>query len=153
MHVLSTKPARPMPWLLTVPSMLYCSSLRPGLELAFNVGMAGWVMRLGLLTVRQRGGAHLPARRCGAKVEKRRWCLRHLLWAHLSSAPNRKPCPLPLLLQLLPLFPSLWLVLPVDLLQGVTFGVGEQGWNGLVVDLTVTCKQTLCLCAQALHAC
>ncbi|PRW21131.1 V-type proton ATPase subunit D-like isoform A [Chlorella sorokiniana] len=45
-----------------------------GLELAFNIGMAGWVLRLGLLT-------------------------------------------------LLPLFPSLWCVLPVDLLQGVTFAV------------------------------
>lgn len=88
----------------------------------------------------------MPARQRGAKVETRRcWCLRHLLWAHVSSAPNRKTCPLPLPLQLLPLFPSLWLVLPVDLLQGVTFGVGELGWSGL----TVACKQTLCLCAQA----
>lgn len=95
----------------------------------------------------------MPARQRGAKVETRRcWCLRRLLWAHLSSAPNRKTCPLPLLLQLLPLFPSLWLVLPVDLLQGVTFGVGELGWSGL----TVTCMHANKPCASAhkpLHAC
>ena len=47
-----------------------------GHELAFNVAMAGWVVRLALYT-------------------------------------------------LLPLFPSPWCVLPVELLQGLTFAMGE----------------------------
>ncbi len=42
--------------------------------------------------------------------------------------------------QLLPLFPSLWCVLPVDLLQGVTFGVGKLA----LLDADVSVGAAVC---------
>lgn len=78
--------------------------------------MAGWVLRLALLAVSGWG----------------RWA------GELGPAPLSPPVPggagwrrsdqllqpqLPLLLQTLPWLPSLWCVLPIDLLQGLTFAV------------------------------
>lgn len=94
----------------------------PGHTLAFNIGMAGWVLRLALYTV---GGAEHACRACMWVVLGQRVLSVVTVTEPLHSfSRSRLP---PLHPQLLPLFPSLWCVVPVELLQGLTFAVGKAG--------------------------
>lgn len=111
--------------------------LSAGHELAFNIGMAGWVLRLALYTVGRVGwggggwggggvGGESSAMNPAAHVQHGK------LWVQGqrgSDTDTPLPClapPLPVPPQLLPLFPSVWCILPVELLQGLTFAVCES---------------------------
>ena len=95
---------------------------RLGPEAAFHLGQGIWCLRLGLYCV-SRGGVGGHPRR--GRLTRRRHHRRNT-----QCCPALPPTAPPW--QLVPLMPTSWLVLPVELLQGFTFAMacewGKRAW-------------------------